>query len=138
MRTLFVSIGTIALLAGSAGAGLAQDETAPSSSGPSRHAAARRRLKQKAAVRMKVKGKRYVGQPGQFIPYEVEKFVCRPRRKMVLRLKTPHRLVEITIVENGDKSWHEYIGEVTDLSQEERDRQRLSKYVDRVTDLLPC
>ena len=93
-------------------------------------------VKQHAAVRSKLRGKIYSGQPDQSFPIEGEMFEFSPRSKMIFQFDGPCKgRITATVVMDGDKSWRDINGRIETLSKEEIDSQKASKHQDRVTGL---
>jgi hypothetical protein len=92
-------------------------------------------VKQRVAVRSKMRGKIYTGQPDQGVPIEGEMFESGSRSKMAFRLDVGGVSMKATVVMDGDKSWRDLNGHIEIPSKEEIESLRASRHQDRVTGL---
>jgi hypothetical protein len=92
-------------------------------------------VQQKFAVHMKLKGKLY-NPVGQATPMEGEVWEFGARSKYLFHVDVPGDMkIEVAMVANGDKSWAAMNGQAHDLEKDDIEGQRISKHVDRVTEL---
>ncbi|MGH7170110.1 MAG: hypothetical protein ACRELG_07530 [Gemmataceae bacterium] len=138
MRTLFGSIGTVVLLAGSAGAVLAQDEARALIERALKAQGGMEAVKAGVAVRMKIKGKIF-DKAGSVdiagVQGEILDCGCRAKAKFAIVPNAAGFPVHFTVVLNDDKSWAEVNGKVLVFSKDVLASQRLSLFGVRVTEL---
>lgn len=94
-------------------------------------------IKQQPAVRMKVKGKIGSEALGQTLGIEGDVWEFNKRSRLMFQTDFLGNKIEATVVLNGEKSWISSNGRVQEFGKDEIDSQRVSKHVDRVTDLAP-
>ncbi len=95
-------------------------------------------LKRRAGVRMKLKGKFFLGGGAPAFPLEGETLTQPgPRSRLTFHLDVGGNKVDAVIVHDGANSWTSAYGRVQDVGPEERKSMGISTYADRVTSLLP-
>lgn len=94
-------------------------------------------VKQRVAVRMKLKGTIHGGELLGAIPVEGELSEFGPRAKMVFQIEVAGNKSSTTVVIDGAKSWRDIGGNVVDFSKEDIDSLGVSRHQDRVTSLIP-
>jgi hypothetical protein len=92
-------------------------------------------VKQRGAVRSKMRGKIYTGQPDQSVPIDGEMLESGSRSKMIFRLDVGGTKIKAIVVMDGDKSWREFNGQVETPGKDEIESLRASQHQDRVTGL---
>jgi hypothetical protein len=93
-------------------------------------------VKQRIAVRMKLKGTIHGGDLLGPIPVEGELSEFGPRAKMVFQLEVAGNKSSTMVVIDGAKSWRDIGGNVVDFSKEDIDSLAVSRHQDRVTSLI--